>query len=241
MLFHEFEEGLLRIRLSLYFLLLSSHGGQDRKTSSCNTSRLVKGLSKTFDRRAKSLPRCTARNPAVPPNFLPRIAFQPTEDDILRDCIAACKGLRQEKASLHVLHVCVLRLAFRGKAVWISEHSYHSLLPFDAPHVRVEKVPANVRDIRLAFGRFIPERSGNRGRRLFKKADRQGGIAEHLFSIAHSARTDFLGYRQYGGINRSSQVVNRIQQERYFRGRFSVWAHGFPHCYPSLLTIFMSE
>ena len=59
-LFHKFEERLLRIRLSLYFLLLSSHSGQDRKTSSCNTSRLLKGLSKTFDRRAKSFPRCTA-------------------------------------------------------------------------------------------------------------------------------------------------------------------------------------
>jgi hypothetical protein len=92
-LFYEFEERLFRIRLSLNFLLLSSHGGQDRKTSSRNTSRLLKGLSKTLDRRAKSFPRRTARYSALPSNVLPRVAFQSTEDDILRDRIAACKGL----------------------------------------------------------------------------------------------------------------------------------------------------
>ena len=41
MLLHEFEERLLGIRLSLCSLLLSSHGGQDRKTSSCGSSWLL--------------------------------------------------------------------------------------------------------------------------------------------------------------------------------------------------------
>ena len=94
MLLHEFEERLLRIRLSRSSLLLSSHGGQDRKTSSCDSSRLSKCLSKTLDRRAESFPRRAARNTAAPLNFLPRITLQPTEDDILRDFIAASKGLR---------------------------------------------------------------------------------------------------------------------------------------------------
>ena len=94
MLLNEFEERLLRIRLSRFSLLLSSHGGQDRKTSSCDSSRLLKCLSKTLDRRAESFPRRTARNTAAPLNFLPRITFQPTEYDILRDFIAASKGLR---------------------------------------------------------------------------------------------------------------------------------------------------
>src|ERR1019366_2734554 len=40
MLLHEFEERLLRIRLSRCSLLLSSHGGQDRKTSSRDSARL---------------------------------------------------------------------------------------------------------------------------------------------------------------------------------------------------------
>ena len=93
-LFYELEERLLRIRLSLNFLLLSSHGGQDRKTSSRNTSRLLKCLSKTLYRRAESFPRCTAGNTTAPLNFLPRIAFQPTKDDILRDFITGSKGLR---------------------------------------------------------------------------------------------------------------------------------------------------
>jgi hypothetical protein len=94
MLLNKFEERLLRIRLSRCSLLLSSHGGQDRKTSSCDSSRLLKCLSKTLYRRAESFPRRTARNTAAPLNFLPRIAFQPTEDDILRDFITASKGLR---------------------------------------------------------------------------------------------------------------------------------------------------
>ena len=94
MLLNEFEERLLRIRLSRYSLLLSSHGGQDRKTSSCDSSRLLKCLSKSLDSRAEPFPRRTARNTAAPLNFLPRITFQPTEDDILRDFIAAGKGLR---------------------------------------------------------------------------------------------------------------------------------------------------
>jgi hypothetical protein len=38
--------------------------------------------------------RRTARNTAAPLNFFPRVAFQPTEDDILRDIITASKGLR---------------------------------------------------------------------------------------------------------------------------------------------------
>ena len=58
------------------------------------TRRGCECLSKTLDRRAESFPRRTARNPTAPLNFLPRIAFQTTEDDILRDFIAACKGLR---------------------------------------------------------------------------------------------------------------------------------------------------
>ena len=75
MLLNEFEERLLRIRLSRISLLLSSHGGQDRKTSSRNSSRLLKCLSKTLDGRAESFSCCTARNTAAPLNFLPRIAF----------------------------------------------------------------------------------------------------------------------------------------------------------------------
>ena len=94
MLLNEFEERLLRIRLSRCSLLLSSHGGQDRKTSSCDSSRQLKRFSKTLDRRAKSFSRRTARNTAAPLNFLPRITFQPTEEDILRDFITASKGLR---------------------------------------------------------------------------------------------------------------------------------------------------
>ena len=94
MLLNKFEERLLRIRLSRYSLLLSSHGGQDRKTSSCDSSRLLKCLSKSLDRRAEPFPRRTARNTAAPLNFLPRITFQTTEDDIVRDFIAASKDLR---------------------------------------------------------------------------------------------------------------------------------------------------
>ena len=94
MLLNEFEERLLRIRLSRCSLLLSSHGGQDRKTSSCDSSRLSKCLSKTLDHRAESFPRRAARNTAAPLNFLPRITFQTTEDDIVRDFIAASKDLR---------------------------------------------------------------------------------------------------------------------------------------------------
>ena len=40
MLLDEFEERLLRIRLSPCSLLLSPHGAQDRKISSCYSSRL---------------------------------------------------------------------------------------------------------------------------------------------------------------------------------------------------------
>ena len=94
MLLNEFEERLLRIRISHRSLLLSSHGGQDRKTSSCDSSRLLKCLSKTLDCRAESFPRRTARNTAAPLNFLPRITLQPAKDDILRDFITASKSLR---------------------------------------------------------------------------------------------------------------------------------------------------
>src|SRR6202158_1802337 len=107
MLLNEFEERLLTIRLSRCSLFLSSHRGSARKTSPCDSSRLLKCLSKTLDRRAESFPRRPARNTAAPLNFSPRIAFQPTEDDILRDFIAASKGLRQEEGSLHILCVCI--------------------------------------------------------------------------------------------------------------------------------------
>ena len=93
MLLNEFEERLLRnTTLALSFAFVSRRARQE--TSSCDSSRLLKCLSKTLDRRAESFPRCTTGNPTAPLNFLPRITFQTTEDDIVRDFIAASKDLR---------------------------------------------------------------------------------------------------------------------------------------------------
>ena len=110
-----------------------------------------------------------------------------------------------------MLYVCILRLARQGKAVRIMEHSFHPLLPSDTSHVREEEVSMNVRHIRFSTSCLLPADFRDRGRRFLKQVNCQGGVAKQLFSIADCTGTDFLGDGQYGRIDRSSQVVDRVE------------------------------
>jgi hypothetical protein len=93
---------------------------------------------------------------------------------------------------------------------------------------RAKQVCGQVPNGRAASTPFLFDCLRNRGGCLLEETHGQGRITKQLFCVSDRARANLLCNGKYGRVDLSSQVVNRVQQERGTGRSFSLWVHGDP-------------